>query len=484
MTYKVYDTKATAASCAGSSSTNSPKSPSIFRRFSADESGVVSWLFGFLVFVLMFAAGAAIDFGRWLHARSVTIAAVDAGVLAGARALQTTGLDEVAAMAAAQSFYDANVKNRPKIKSDTINFKVLDSGTAVTAEGSAYIETTFLKLANIDQIPLLKLSGAEYSEAVLSVGNNAEQSLEVSLMLDITGSMSGQKLEDMKAAAKDLIDVVVWDDQGAHTSRVALVPFSAAIKVGDALTGSVTQTGPSSKSVHTRSGYYRTFYRASNCAAERIGPEAYTDAAPNGSNALTNVYTRSGSCDSSQQIVPLTNDKDVLKSTIDGFSATGATAGHLGTAWAWYMLSPNWNGFMPGGSQPAPYSKLSESNSFGKPSLQKVAVLMTDGAYNVQYCSTGVRDRYANGSSYSKGSCTAANGRSRDQARTICAAMKDKGITIYTVGFELPESGDTVDTLQQCATSQDHFYTANNGEELRQSFRDIALKISDIYLSK
>ena len=51
-------------------------------------------------------------------------------------------------------------------------------------------------------------------------------------MLDTTGSMSGQKILDLKAAAKDLVDIVVWDDQSQYTSKIAIAPFSAHVNVG------------------------------------------------------------------------------------------------------------------------------------------------------------------------------------------------------------------------------------------------------------
>ena len=54
-------------------------------------------------------------------------------------------------------------------------------------------------------------------------------------------------------------------------------------------------------------------------------------------------------------------------------SPGGTTAGQLGTAFAWYMLSPNWADIWPADSKPAAY---------GTAKLRKIAVLMTDGAYN------------------------------------------------------------------------------------------------------
>ena len=61
--------------------------------------------------------------------------------------------------------------------------------------------------------------------------------IEVSLMLDVTGSMCDPctKINALKTAAKDLIDIVVWDDQSQYTSRVALAPFADAVNVGTTL---------------------------------------------------------------------------------------------------------------------------------------------------------------------------------------------------------------------------------------------------------
>jgi len=127
---------------------------------------------------------------------------------------------------------------------------------------------------------------------------------------------------------------------------------------------------------------------------------------------------------------------------------------------------------------------LSEVNSKGKPVLEKIAVLMTDGEYNTQYCKSGILDKNSLGSSSTKGKCTASGGNSATQARALCAAMKNEGITVYSVGFQLASGGTAEETLSQCATSEDHVYNAQNAEELKQSFRNIALKISALYLSK
>lgn len=462
--------------------------------FACEKSGSVAMLFGLIALALVMVIGLSVDMARWLNARTTTMAAIDAAVLAGARDLQINGLNADAAEAVAASYYEANVAGRLPLSGDTIGFKVVDGGTALTAVGTAYLGTIFLKLAGIHSLPLAELSGSEHSKAVLAINGSAEFSLEVSLMLDVTDSMcssglltcsSGEKIDAMKQAAKDLIDIVVWDNQGAHTSRVALVPFSSSVNLGT-LDPSIVMPGPVSRKLSDANGRRAWWFRAPACAAERFGVNAYTDAAPSFSDRMTAVYTKNGKCQpgGTNGVVPLTNDKSLLRNRIDRLQASGSTGGHIGTAWSWYMLSPEWSSALPVASRPQPYSGLAQRSKSGRPLLRKVAVLMTDGDYNSQHCQNGQSDKHSNADDTSKGNCVSGNGPSADQARNLCVAMKERGITVYTVGFQLLSGSSAETTLSACASSRDHAFRADSAAELKQSFRNIALKISELHLAK
>src|SRR3546814_19781433 len=56
--------------------------------------------------------------------------------------------------------------------------------------------------------------------------------VEVSRVLDVTGSMQ-HDMDDLRAAANELVDIVVQDLQVPFYSKIALVPYSAAVNVGD-----------------------------------------------------------------------------------------------------------------------------------------------------------------------------------------------------------------------------------------------------------
>jgi hypothetical protein len=465
------------------------------RRFAADRSGDVAMMFGLMSMAMFLSIGAAVDFGRWLNARQATMAALDSAVLAGGRSLQISN-DWNAAVAMAEQFYRENTKERIELESDEIQFAVVEGGMAFTASGDAYIKTPFLSLMGIERLPVLALTGAEHSKAQIAVGGNAKQSVEIGLMLDVSGSMSGQKVIDMKNAAKDLVDIVVWDDQSKYYSKIALAPFSYDVALPTWLYDAVRDPtmnanvmGPThtcrvnGKNQTCQKGFSRRTLTGGGCIVERKGSDRYTDQAPGANRwlmpmfgrnqSITTGYTGNVNCSTpiSSRVEPLTNNKTLLKSRIDGMQLGGGTAGHLGTAWAWYLISPEWSSILPNGSKPASYTNEE---------VRKIAILMTDGEYNTEFTIHGV----AVSESQRPTPNGAANSDSNTQARALCDAMKAKGITVYTVGFDLGAVPLAIQTLNYCASSPGHAYVADNGEQLRQAFRDIALKISTLYLSR
>jgi len=272
--------------------------------------------------------------------------------------------------------------------------------------------------------------------------------LELSLVLDVTGSMgwyvnSVKKIDSMKLAANDVFDIFERNMQ-LGAARIALVPFSEAVNVGPTLAPVVRGNVPSTKYFTKWNGYHRTYYRT-NCVTERTGAQAYTDAAPGTGSYVGPMYNYSSSCKPSQQIVPLTNDINNLRSVISNLYASGSTAGHIGTAWGWYLLSDTWSSLFPASSQPEPRND---------DELIKATILMTDGEYNRQYCE-GVRDSYIN--------CSSPNGSSKDQAAALCNAMKAKGVVVYAVGFGLSENSSTAQKLKDCASDSSKWFFPYDG---------------------
>jgi hypothetical protein len=312
----------------------------------------------------------------------------------------------------------------------------------------------------------------------------ASKNVEVALALDITGSMSGSKIADLRTAAKDLVDMVIQSQQTPFYSKVALVPYSMGVNVssyaasvrGTPTSGTCTTPGCNRFTFTTAAGGTST-RTISTCVSERTGAQAYTDAAPSTAFVGRNYAGGNNPCPSAS-ISPLSSDETALKAKIDTLQASGSTAGQIGLAWGWYMVSPNFGYLWPSDdNRPAAY---------GEDDLLKVVVLMTDGEFNTTYCN-GVISRDAtsgSGSSSDKINCNATNGNAFVQAEALCDAMKAQGVVIYTVGFALSGNAAAENIMEECATDADHVFLPDSGADLKVAFRAIGQDINALRLSR
>lgn len=218
-------------------------------------------------------------------------------------------------------------------------------------------------------------------------------------------------------------------------------------------------------------------FPATTCVSERT-TNAYTDAAPS-TTPLGFRYADSDNGCISQTIQPLTTDKNTLHALANSLAASGSTAGHLGLAWGWYMIAPNFASLWPTASQPAAY---------GKANLIKAVIFMTDGAFNTPYCNGVIASDALSGSGSSSDhiNCNSPNGASKAQAEALCDAIKvaSNSVYLYTVGFDLAGDTAALTFLEDCATSPDYFFQADDGTDLEVAFSAIASSLSELRISK
>ena len=414
-------------------------------RFAEDRSGTTAVLAGLALVPVMAVMGMSVDLSRSYLARTNLQGAVDAAALAGIGQYRISQ-DATAAQNAATSTFNASVGN--KIASATVTTSMDVGANTLNVTASATVST-----------PLMGVMWPSFAQTVVGAQASAVsqtiglgKDLEVALMLDVTSSMSQSsgsqnltKLQAMQQAAKNLISTVVQTSQTPHTSRVALAPFSAAVNLGTYFQ-SVTGVAPSGSwtSVVERSG-------ASNATEDppstKVFPSYQTmhTQAQSPNTMYRNLErNRTSNIPTTSIVVPLSSNKTTLNAAIDGFSANGTTAGHLGTAWTWYLLSPQWSSIWPTASAPAAYDA----------STAKVAVLMSDFDYNMYY-------------QISAGDMNA-------QAAALCTNMKAAGITIYTIGFQVDHTKQaSVDLFNNCATDASKAIEANTGSELISAFQTI-----------
>jgi Flp pilus assembly protein TadG len=495
--------------------------------FRADERGNVAMIFALTSVVAVSLVGGAVDFGRVFAMKAEMQSVLDAAALAGG-SYYAQHSDLAGAKVMVQKFFeerygkaDTTLKSQPKLEFQS-------NSALISAKASVSVSTPFLSLVLSDSVPV---------DVTTSVSLGGKK-LEVALMFDVTGSMDettstgNAKIVDAKAAAQDLIGIVL-PDSGAQQARMSLVPFSQRVKLdldtamkvtgGNATkqaskttttttyTYSLSTTSYSWESYNScvsdmRDNYYKklgeststaqdhaeaycdsaptqkknkntqykvpdvvitphtssttTYYDTylSPCAIERKTSDSnrkYADDAPASGewpSSYTTTQTADVACppngtDGAGSLVPLTANASTLRTAVTGLQTGGGTAGHIGTAWSLYTLSPKWASIWGSSATGAEYEDAT---------TMKVAVLMTDGEYNS-----------CNGSQ----TCTTSD----DQALAICTKMKDDyKITVYTIGFGM--STDVNDparqTLVSCA-SPDKYYFPYDGDQLRAAFSEI-----------
>jgi Flp pilus assembly protein TadG len=197
------------------------------RRLISDARGNVAMLFGLSLPVLILMTVGGVDIHRASTVRVNLQDALDAAALAAARSpyseaedLQRVGLASLR----------ANLQAYPHVilrEADTAF--VLNDANVIVASSRVDVKTL---VASIFLPPY-----GQFMDEYLPVGAHSEvdrssKNVEVGLVLDITGSMSGQRIVDLKAAASQLVDIVVQDVQTPFYTRMAIIPYSMGVNLG------------------------------------------------------------------------------------------------------------------------------------------------------------------------------------------------------------------------------------------------------------
>lgn len=410
-----------------------------------DRDGAIAMLFGLMAFAFAMMSGMALDYSRVIHTRGKLTAAVDAAALAAGKALLDGRMTDGEITQMAKDYFTNNMNSdsglfgsigEPDIHIDRTTSSIVIDATAV-------VPMTLTRMAGFEDITLPVNSATTFEQ----------QDIELSLALDLTGSMNGPgKLSALKTATKDLVDILLPDAGTPNEVRIAFAPYSSGVNAGQYAAAAAGQA-------------------SNGCTYEREGANPTGDQAPGLNNYLKVIgdagINNNGSCPSSAPVVALTDDKDVLKTTVDSYTAGGATAGHLGTQWAWYLLSPNWASVFGRNSQPEAYND---------PNTMKAMILMTDGLFNT-----------VGGTWYGDSSQQA----DQSQAWTVemCNNMRAQGVTVYTVGFQLDDISNSYNrdratqTLLDCAGNPNRFYDADNPDELSTAFATIANQLNNLRLT-
>ncbi len=186
--------------------------------FRKDCRGNVTVVFAFALLASALAVGAAVDYGRFVTARTDLAAAVDAAVLqvGSSDITDRSRLQALASTVLRHNFMESSHGHITEMRS------ALSARARSNLTATAEFKTSFMSLAG------LTTSSLTVSAEAIRAANN----LEISLVLDTTGSMRGTKLTALKDAASEFVETVVWDNQTRTYSKIALIPYSMGVNLG------------------------------------------------------------------------------------------------------------------------------------------------------------------------------------------------------------------------------------------------------------
>lgn len=189
------------------------------KKFLRDESGAIMPIFAVSLVPIMALVGASVDLAGVTRAHNQLQVAVDNTALAVNHELHLSTV-QANIQTKAERVFAAQATGLQEPHLDPVDFSV--------SEGRVDISGTATYKPQI----LTALGFGPYSLSAKARTVVGDQSIEVALVLDNSGSMAGSKLTSLETAAKSLVNIL-FDSVNAQTRvKIALVPFSGAVNVG------------------------------------------------------------------------------------------------------------------------------------------------------------------------------------------------------------------------------------------------------------
>jgi Flp pilus assembly protein TadG len=456
-------------------------------RFAVADSGSIGLLFALMLMGLFGVVGVAVDFARAQSAQNSLQQDVDRlALFIGAQAYD--GRQTVNVKTAAQDYLNGLSRQKSAVGQALVEEASASDGV-VRARATVAVPTAVMQLFGFKSLQVEAVAEAELGE----------QPVEVALVLDNTLSMTGSKIDALKAAAHDLIETAFAPPNADRFVKIGIVPFADYVNVGlqyrnrpwlsvlpDQTTSepmcwldptatklpgtcrnATTMTSVDGSSPTSWSGEVCRFERSSqsaDCATSRdftwhgcVGSrnypldtldEQYNQRIP----GILNVQC-------SAPLTPLSADRADLRSKIDDMFVIGETYIPAGLMWGWRVLSDE-EPFSEG----VPYGQ-----SVNGKTVRKILVLMTDGRNSVSpflEFHTGLDVALAD-----------------SRTSEVCTNIKARGIQIYTVAFDVDDDA-IKDVLRDCASAPGNYFDTGGAAQLRTAFQTIAKDFAPLRLTR
>lgn len=387
------------------------------------------------------------------------------------------------------------------------------SNRTVTVNAFKDMNTQFMGYLGVDTLPV------PASATAAEVARN----VEISLVLDISGSMRfSSRMDNLRPAAQSFIDIIMADD-GADRTSINLIPYAGQTNPGpfmfnrmnavrlpavglDEADGGIpehlshgvldpdaeggTGSDPNIRYVHPN---------VSSCLELEVADFA-TDALPVGGTAQTAHFMNWaiagnvmdwGWCPQDQTAIRyISNNPDALKDMIGTMRMHDGTGTHYAMKYAVALLDPSSRGDMTAmaGAGLAPAEFVGRPADYDDPSTVKYIILMTDGQITEQ-----VRPRDAMDSE--NPTVELNEGRQSDRTQLTPASTNvasffaqcdlaktqtPRPVIVYTIAFDAP--GTPEQQMRECASSPAHFFAADTGN-IDDVFEAIARQIRQLRLT-
>lgn len=344
------------------------------RRFGRSEDGS-ALIFSLFIFVLMLMmAGMAVDLMRYETERSMLQNTLDRAILAAADLDQTLDPEDVVIDYFEKSGFGENLNS--VTVTEGVNFRT------VNAEASANVDTFFMPLVGINE--LLAPAGGTAEERISDI--------EISLVLDVSGSMEGDKLANLQDAAQEFVRTMI-DDTAQDRTSISIVPYASQVSVGEDILDyfNVSDEHSYSSCVDFSTSDFEATSISRTDLLQRTGHfDASTYSRP--------PYYWMCNPSSSREILPLSNNVSVLENAIEDFVAIGNTSIEIGMKWGTALLDPGTRSVVTDMVSDGIVENHFEGRPFeyDNPDVLKVVVVMTDGVNTTQYT---LNSDYATGNS-------------------------------------------------------------------------------------
>jgi Flp pilus assembly protein TadG len=439
-------------------------------RFLDDRRGSFPMMMSILLLPMVAIAGGALDLVAHERARVVLQDTLDRGVLAAAALEQTQD---------PRALVVSYLKNIPGI--DAADIKVKDNKSAilrkVQATAKMPYKTIFMQIVGIDEMTVSATSTAQ----------EARQNVEMSLVLDISGSMlDNGGMAQLIPAAKSFLDIILNTDSARKATSVNLVPFAGGVNLG---------AGPFD---YLAGGAYARRHSKSSCF-ELINTDFTSSSVPVWSardqfpHFTYYNYNVAGKqpwwCPTdSAGVSYMTNDLTALKAKVSALQPFDGTGTAYGMKWATLLLDPAMKNTLKGmataGVVTIPDDFKNRPAAFSDKSTLKFIVLMSDGQIGFQPRPKSPATNEVttkNISAASDNRVLFTETESSNYYKQVCTNAKANGITIFTIAFKV--SATVAANIATCATDASYAYKVD-GLDMASAFQSIATTIKKIRITE